>query len=227
MNEERCALEPLLLAASLEAPIARRLAGYGEILLEGNRRANLTGAKTSEALAPHILDSLTLAPFVVDPLVDVGSGGGLPAIPLAIAAGVGVTLIEATAKKVRFLQETLRRLEIAGEVVAGRAEVVAHDPAYRDRFASGTIRAVAGAPTSAELLLPFIEPGGVALLQCGSMTPQDRSALADAALVLAAELEGVIDLGGRCIAVLRKTGPTPPRFPRRTGIPSKRPLCRV
>ena len=226
MNEERCALESLLLAATLEAPIARRLAGYGGMLLEGNRRANLTGAKTPEALAPHILDSLTLAPFVVDPLVDVGSGGGLPAIPLAIAAGVGVTLIEATAKKVRFLQETLRRLEIAGDVVGGRAEVLAHDPAYRDRFASGTIRAVAGAPTSVELLLPFIAPGGVALLQCGSMTPQERSALADAALVLAADLERVIDLGGRCIATLRKAGPTPPRFPRRTGIPSKRPLCR-
>ncbi len=225
MNEERCALERLLPAADLEAPIAERLAEYGGMLLEGNRRSNLTGAKTPEALAPHILDSLTLAPFVVDPLVDVGSGGGLPAIPLAIAVGVAVTLIEATAKKVRFLQETLRRLEIAGEVVGGRAEVVGHDPAYRDRFASGTIRAVAGAPTSAELLLPFIAPGGVALLQCGFMTPQERSALADAALILAAELERVIDLGGRCIAILRKTGPTPPRFPRRTGMPSKRPLC--
>ncbi|MHB8305920.1 MAG: 16S rRNA (guanine(527)-N(7))-methyltransferase RsmG, partial [Vulcanimicrobiaceae bacterium] len=155
MNEERCALECLLLAANLEAPITERLAAFGEMLLEGNRRSNLTGAKTPQALAPHILDSLTLAPLVVDPLVDVGSGGGLPAIPVAIAAGIGVTLIEATAKKVRFLQETLRRLELAGEVVGGRAEVVAHDPAYRDRFASGTIRAVAGAPTSAELLLPF------------------------------------------------------------------------
>ncbi len=226
MNEERCALERLLLAANLEAPITERLAAYGEMLLEGNRRSNLTGAKTPEALAPHILDSLTLEPFVVDPLVDVGSGGGLPAIPLALAAGLGVTLIEATAKKVRFLQETLRRLELAGEVVGGRAEVVAHDPAYRDRFASGTIRAVAGAPASAELLLPFIAPGGVALLQCGAMTAKERNALGDTALVLAAELERVVDLGGRCIAILRKTGPTPLRFPRRTGIPSKRPLCR-
>jgi 16S rRNA (guanine527-N7)-methyltransferase len=212
--------------AGIEGGLAQRFAAYGALLLEANRRTNLTGAKTSDAVLAHLLDSLTLAPFVADPVVDVGSGGGLPAIPIALATGVRISLIEATAKKARFLEEALRKLEIAGEVVSARAEVVAHDPTYRDRFASGTIRAVAGATTSAELLLPFIAPGGVALLQRGSMTTQERTALADAALVLAAELERIVDLeGGRCIVILRKTGPTPPRFPRRTGIPGKRPLC--
>jgi 16S rRNA (guanine527-N7)-methyltransferase len=219
-------LERLLFGVPLEAHIAERVAAYGAMLLEANRRTNLTGAKTSEALLAHLLDSLTLAPFVADPLADVGSGGGLPAIPLAIATGVGITLIEATAKKARFLEETLRRLEIAGEVLSARAEVAAHDPAYRDRFASGTIRAVAGATTSAELLLPFIAPGGAALLQRGSMTLQERAALADAALVLGGELERVVEVDEhRCIAILRKTQPTPARFPRRTGVPGNRPLC--
>lgn len=212
--------------AGVEESLAARLDDYRALLLDANRRTSLTGAKTPEALAPHFLDSLTLVPFVVDPLVDIGSGGGLPAIPLALATGVRATLVEATAKKTRFLEGALRRLGIAGEVVNGRAEIVAHYPAYRDRFASGTIRAVAEATTCAELLLPFIAPGGVALLQRGSMTPKERTALADAALVLAAELERIADVdAGRCIVILRKTGPTPARFPRRTSIPAKRPLC--
>ncbi len=219
-------LEALLAGAGIEQRLVGPLARYGAAVLEGNRTFNLTGAKSAHELVPHIVDSLTVVPFVADSLVDVGSGAGLPAIPVAIATGVPITLIEATGKKARFLQRMLETFELAGEVVAERAEIAARTERLRDAFASGTARAISTAPTVAELLLPFIKPGGVAILQRGTMDAREQSGLADAALVLAAEVgeERTLD-GDRRIVLIRKTGLTPQRFPRRTGIPEKRPLC--
>ncbi len=203
-----------------------RLASYGSLLLRANARTNLTGAKTPDQIAAHIRDSLTLQPYVTSPLVDIGSGGGLPAIPLAIACGVSITLIESNAKKARFLSSALAELELDGEVVARRAEEAAHEERLRERFSCGTCRAVGSATTAAELLLPFIERGGAGLLQRANMSDEEIAALSDAALVLGAELEQLIPLGERrCIAILRKRAPTPLRFPRRAGVPAKRPLC--
>jgi len=203
-----------------------RLTRYGEAVLEANRRFNLTGAKSAEEFAPHILDSLSIAPYVRGPLVDVGSGGGLPAIPLAVVTGVPVTLIETTVKKARFLEEMLAALGVDGRVVAERAEIAGHDPELRSRFATGTARAVSSAPAVAELLLPFIAAGGAAVLQRGTMDERERHALHDAALMLGGQLESETPLDGeRRVIVVRKTAETAIRFPRRTGIPEKRPLC--
>ena len=203
-----------------------RLIRYGEAVLEANRQFNLTGAKTAAEFAPHILDSLTAARLTHVSLVDIGSGGGLPAIPLAIVTGAPVTLIESTVKKARFLAHMLAELELDGEVVAARAEVAGHDARLREHFVTGTARAVSTAPTVAELLLPFIAVGGTAVLQRGAMDDRERHALSDAALMLggAVESETMLD-GGRRIVVVRKTSATGLRFPRRTGIPEKRPLC--
>ena len=206
--------------------VTARLERYAELVIETNKRFNLTGAKTREELEPHIADSLTLAPYVVGPLVDIGSGGGLPAIPIAIATGVRVTLIESTSKKAQFLAHALEELGLEGEVVAQRAEVAAHDERLRERFACGTARAVATAPTVAELLLPFLAIGGVAILQRGTMDAREHSALEDASLMLGARVESETTLDqSRRIVFVRKTGATPLRFPRRTGVPEKRPLC--
>lgn len=220
-------LEALLTAAGVEARLIAPLARYGTLVLEANRTFNLTGAKTAEALAPHLVDSLTVVPFLVgDSLVDVGSGAGLPAIPIALATGVTITLIETTRKKAHFLERVLATLGLAGEVVAERAEVAARTDRLRDAFASGTARAVSTAPTVAELVLPFIKPGGVAILQRGTIDARERAAVADAATMLAAHVEAERPLeGDRRIILVRKSGPTPLRFPRRTGIPEKRPLC--
>ncbi len=220
-------IEILLREAKIEAGIASRLAAYGEMLLLANRQTNLTGAKSPEALVPHLLDSLTLAPFIAGPLVDVGSGAGLPAIPLALALGIEITMIEATAKKAAFLELALHRLELRGEVVAERAETAARSDRLRDAYQSGTCRAVASGATTAELLLPFVRPSGLAILQRGKISEAERAAVADAALVLGGELEGIVNLpnGERSIVLLRKTIPTPPRFPRRTGVAQRRPLC--
>jgi 16S rRNA (guanine527-N7)-methyltransferase len=194
--------------------------------LESNRKFNLTGAKTEAEFAEHLLDSLTIVPYVTGPYVDVGSGAGLPAIPVAIATGARVTMIETTRKKAAFLQHALEAFGIEGEVVAERAEVAAHDEKYRERFASATARAVALAPTVAELVLPFIEIGGLAIFQRGTMDARERTALEDASLMLGGRVETEHQLDGeRRIVLVRKMGATAIRFPRRNGVPEKRPLC--
>ncbi len=219
-------LRALLEAGGAPPEQLDRLARYGDAVLEANRQFNLTGAKTAIEFAPHILDSLTVARLTHVSLLDIGSGGGLPAIPLAIVTGVPVTLIESSVKKARFLAHMLDELDLAGEVVAARAEVAGRDPRLREHFTTGTARAVSTAPTVAELLLPFIAVGGVAVLQRGTMDERERHALTDAALMLGAQVEGETQLDGeRRIVLVRKTAPTGTRFPRRTGIPEKRPLC--
>jgi len=203
-----------------------RLARYAELLLEATRNVNVTGARTPDAIAEQIADALTLVPFVRGSLVDVGTGGGLPGIPVAIVREIPVTLIEATAKKVAFLQAALEVLELDGTAVAGRAETLAHDPAYRERFEHATARAVGSMPTVLELTLPFVRVGGSAFLQRGAVSPEERNAAADAALVLGGEVTEEIPTDGeRRIVVVRKHEPSPGRFPRRTGVPHKRPLC--
>ncbi|HUA08522.1 MAG TPA: 16S rRNA (guanine(527)-N(7))-methyltransferase RsmG [Candidatus Acidoferrales bacterium] len=219
-------LRALLEAGGVLPEHLDRLAHYGEAVLEANRSFNLTGAKSATEFAPHILDSLTIARFVSESLVDVGSGGGLPAIPLAIVTGVPVTMIETTLKKARFLAQMLAELELSGEVVAARAEVAGHDPRLRGHFMTGTARAVATAPAVAELLLPLIAVGGRAVLQRGTIDERERNALSDAAVMLGGAVEDEVAIDGeRRVILVRKMAASATRFPRRTGIPEKRPLC--
>jgi len=140
--------------------------------------------------------------------------------------GVPVTLIDATAKKVAFLRDALAALQLEGEAVAGRAETLARDPRFRGRFAHATARAVGSAPTVLELTLPFVAEGGTALLQRGRMGPGERDAARDAALALGGEVTDELHAGGeRRVLVVVKRAATPARFPRRVGIPRKRPLA--
>jgi 16S rRNA (guanine527-N7)-methyltransferase len=224
--EDRAALRRLLEQGGVDPGFVDALAHYGELLLETNRHFNLTGASTPAELAPHILDSLTLVPYIQASLVDVGSGGGLPAIPLAIATGLPITLVESVTKKAAFLEAAIGTLGLNGRVIPQRAELAGRDPELREQFGSATARAVSSAPTVLELVIPFLKVGGIAVLQRGKMDPRERNAVVDAAPMLGAELAEEVALNGdRRILVVRKTMPTPTRFPRRAGVPEKRPLC--
>ena len=222
------AIRAALAGLSDDPAVLAKLERYVELFLERNAAMNLSAARDPQAVAGHVRDSLAIADLVRDPLVDIGSGGGFPAIPLAIATGARATLIESTAKKARFLEEVVRELGLAVAVRAERAEDAARDPALRGQFASATARGVASAPAVIELAIPFLEVGGVAVLQRGRLDAAERTAAGDAALVLGAELEDEIVAGDgdeRRVLLVRKLVPTAQRFPRRAGIPSKRPLC--
>jgi 16S rRNA (guanine527-N7)-methyltransferase len=219
-------LHSALCDRGIEPRLVEPLARYARLVLDANRKFNLTGAKSENEFVEHLLDSLTVAPYVTGPYVDVGSGAGLPAVPVAIATGARLTLVETTRKKAAFLREAIAALGVDGEVIAERAEAAAHEERLRGRFASATARAVATAPAVAELVLPFLAVGGVAVLQRGTMDARERTALEDAALVLGGivEAEHPVD-GDRRIVLVRKTAATSARFPRRAGVPEKRPLC--
>lgn len=203
-----------------------RLARYGELLLERNREFNLTGARDADAIAAQIADALTLLPLLGEgELIDVGTGGGLPAIPLAIVSAIRATLVDATAKKIAFVSAAIAQLGLKGDALAVRAERLGSDPQYRDRFAYATARAVASAPVVIELTLPFLAPNGRALLQRGTMSASEREAARQTALALGGEVTAELPLEGeRRILVVTKRSPTPARFPRRVGVAQKRPL---
>ncbi|MGH7738498.1 MAG: 16S rRNA (guanine(527)-N(7))-methyltransferase RsmG [Candidatus Tyrphobacter sp.] len=225
---EKRSLRERLLAFGLEADAAERLASYGMAVLDANTRFNLTGAKTAEHIFEQIASSLTLLPYAQGPLADLGSGAGFPAVPIAIAGGLAVTMIESNAKKALFLRRTAETLGLRFEIRCERAETAAHREGLREAFVSASARAVASVTTAIELVLPFVEVGGLAILPRGRLSKAERDALADAAMILGGELEAVhaAKTGGE-IALVRKRNRTPQRFPRRTGIPAKRPLCDV
>jgi len=178
----------------------------------------LTGlVSLDEARRVLLDDALRALPLVADaegPVVDVGSGTGSPGIPLAVALpGRRFTLLEARRRRCDFLVEAAAELPNV-EVVWGRAE---EQPV--DRYEVALAKALAKPPVAAELTLPLVRPGGIALLWVGETAEPER--VARAAAVVAGRLERTED----GLLVLRKIAPTPPGFPRRPGRPGKRPLA--
>jgi 16S rRNA (guanine527-N7)-methyltransferase len=178
--------------------------------------------------AVHVDDALTAIPILErlapEAIVDVGSGGGSPGLPLALATGWRVTLLEATGAKCDFLRAAAAALEAPCGVIHARSEDHAR-AAGRDAYDLALARSLAAPPVAAELCLPLVRPGGHVLLWTAAT---DAEAVAAAAGEVAGGLVEVVATGeNRRLLLLRKTGPTPTRFPRRPGMASKRPLVRV
>ena len=178
----------------------------------------LTSLAGEEARRVHLDESLAALETVErfeGPIVDVGSGGGAPGIPLANALpDRQVTLLEATRRKCDFLERWTADLPNL-RIVCGRAE---EQPL--DAWGVAVAKALAPPPVAAEWCLPLVAPGGAAVLYVGPTAQADR--VAQVAELLAAELEPDSPPG---LLVLRKLGPTPPGFPRRPGVARKRPLA--
>jgi 16S rRNA (guanine527-N7)-methyltransferase len=185
-----------------------------EALLE---TPGLTSVSREDARRVHVDESLTALEIIRQfdgVIVDVGSGGGAPGIPLAAALpDREVTLLESNRRKCTFLERWARELPNV-EVVCARAE---EQPV--DRWGVAVAKALASPPVAAEWCLPLVAPGGVAILYVGPSASEHR--VASVAEQLRAEpLESPPGL-----LVLRKTGPTPAGFPRRPGVARKRPLA--
>lgn len=230
------------LGIEFEPGDVERLGRFLGLLLEANRSVNLTAIRERDAAwERHILDALALLPVVasVEPaepdqplrLVDVGSGGGLPGIPLAICMpGLEVTLLEATGKKASFLELAASALELANvRVVNERAEHAGRwstrqHPSLRETFDIAAARAVGHTAVVAELCVPLVRVGGLVVLVKGERADEEL-AEAGAALELlgATHVETIPTPTGRLV-VLEKTRPTARDYPRRDGEPKRRPL---
>lgn len=226
---------------------------YYRELTDWNRRANLTAITGyEETQVRHFLDSLTVclpyAPADANPLtlppgagrvVDIGSGAGFPGLPLKLAfPEIELHLVESVGKKTAFLQHMVGLLELDGvEVHNARAEESARRPDLRESFDLALVRGVARTSLLLEYALPFCRPPGemervggrTVALKHGGLEPElAEASLAlselggQAAGVIPVNLDGLTD--DRVVAIFEKTAPTPDRYPRRVGIPAKRPL---
>ncbi len=204
-----------------------RLRRYLDELYRWNLRVNLTAIPREEAEtrhageARHLLASAAPAPGAR--VVDIGAGGGVPGLVMAILRpDLRVVLVEADRRKAGFL---LHAAAVCGcaqvEVVSRRAEEVGHDPAHRGGYDLAVSRAAALAPVLCELALPLLRAGG-RLVALVTDAPRDARAAAAAAAACGGGTPEVVAPG---ILAITKVGPTPERFPRRPGVPARRPLC--
>ncbi|MCO5178273.1 MAG: 16S rRNA (guanine(527)-N(7))-methyltransferase RsmG [Thermomicrobiales bacterium] len=216
----------------LDGDTSTRLAAYLDVLLETNQVMNLTRiTDPDDAQIKLLADSLDLLRFIPDDahsVIDIGSGCGVPGMPIAIARpDLFVTLVDATAKKARFLDEAADKLGLTNvEAIQARAEELGRIPKRRERFAVATARAVARLATLAELTLPFVRLGGVAILPKGSAANDELVEATYAIGMLGGKPRGVFasNVEGTRIVVIDKVRATPAQFPRRTGLPNSSPL---
>lgn len=233
----RVSLERLLEtdAPPLPAGFHDRIEAFVRLLLDANARMNLTRIVEPDAVARlHLLDALSAVPLL-DELapagaLDLGSGGGVPGIVLALARpGVPWTLVDSVRKKADTLRGFVSALELAGvTVVAERAEHLGRDPAHREQHDLVTARACAALPVLAEYALPLVRIGGSVVAWKGLIGEEELRAGREAASSLGGELEirgtGIAALGDHRFVVIRKVTATPDRYPRRPGELAKQPL---
>jgi 16S rRNA (guanine527-N7)-methyltransferase len=215
---------------------------YFEELVAWNQQFNLTAITDYEQVqVRHFVDSLSclLAEEVKLAFgranaraIDIGTGAGFPGIPLKLVCpGLRLTLLEATGKKVSFLEHIVERLGLHRvTVIHARAEDLAHDPLHRQQYDLALARAVADLPVLVEYMLPFCQVGGWVIAQKGEAGAAEAWSAERSITLLGGELRRVmpVELPGlsedRSLVVIEKVSPTPEAYPRRPGIPSKRPI---
>jgi 16S rRNA (guanine527-N7)-methyltransferase len=210
---------------------------YEQELLRWNAHTNLTAIREEEKIrTKHFLDSFTclLALRELPPtrLIDIGTGAGFPGIPLKIILpSLRLTLVESVGKKADFCRHVVQVLGLSGvEVLNLRAEEVGQMAEHRQQYDWAAARAVANLPVLAEYLLPLVRIGGRALAQKGESGPAEAHSAEHAFNLLGGRLRQVVPVtlpgvaDERYLVIIEKVAATPPQYPRRVGIPAKRPL---
>lgn len=222
---------------SLTPPQINALEIYATELVDWNKRYSLTAIHEPELVrVKHFLDSLSafsaLRNTPVARVVDVGTGAGFPGLPLKILCPqIQLTLVESVEKKARFCEHIIERLGLERvEIVRERAEIIGQNRRFREQFDWAVARAVALMPILMEYLLPLVRVGGHALAMKGESGPAEIHSADNALDLLGGRLQRLIPMTlpgvveQRYLVVVDKVAATPEKYPRRVGIPTKRPL---
>ena len=210
-----------------------RLEKYLELLIEWNRQMDLTSVPDEEMAERHFVDSLL--PLTIEnlfpescTLIDVGTGAGFPGLVLAaVRPDMQVTLLEAQQKRCTFLKTVCDALQLKNvTIIHDRAETLGKNDAHREMYIRAVARAVAPMNVLCEYLLPFVQPGGMAVCWKGPQVEQEKPDGNAAARKLGGSDIVVLPVqqGGHVVACVKKTDKTRPQYPRKNGIPTKRPL---
>lgn len=237
------------LGLSLTPAQIQQFERYSRELLLWNEKFNLTAITDPRQVETrHFLDSLSCLLALADAsersvaswlsssvqALDVGSGAGFPGLPLKIVwPRLQLTLLESRQKKVGFLQHIVSELGLqAVNAIHARAETLAHDPLHRERYGLVLARAVAELPVLLEYALPFCRRGSLVLAQKGEAAMAEAIGSERALALLGGRIRKVVNVEvpglaeTRHIMVVEKVAPTPDAYPRRPGMPQKRPLYR-
>ena len=219
-----------LLGLELNDTACDTLCAFGAAMVKQNEVMNLTGITDDKGVANlHLLDSLTVmasADLAGKTLIDVGCGAGFPGVPLAIASGAKVTLLDSLGKRMKWLESCLPPLGIEAECVTARAEEAV--ATRRESYDFATSRAVARLNILLELTAPYVKVGGAVLAMKGALAKEELQEAQSAIKKLGLKLEEVkefpIDGTNHAVIVLRKVAPTPKQFPRRFAKIKQAPL---
>lgn len=221
---------------TLTDDMTAQLDRYAQLLVEWNEKMNLTGITDPYGIVVrHFVDSLTAAPLIPAgaAVIDVGTGAGFPAIPLAVARpDIHVTLLDSLQKRLTFLDTVCRELGLSCVRVHARAEDGGRSAALRDHFDVAIARAVAALPTLCEYCLPFVRPGGLFVAMKGPESENEIEGALIAAGTLAARHEDTVSLAVPCgeetlsrrLIVFKKIGNTPKAYPRAPKKIAQKPL---
>lgn len=210
---------------------------YKELLKEWNTKINITAITDDEEIdIKHFLDSLT--PFVTDifegkkKIIDIGTGGGFPGLPLKIVnPNLEVTLLDSLNKRIVFLNEVISELELNGiEAIHGRAEELSLKPAFREKYDVSISRAVASLDTLSEYCIPFVKTGGYFISMKGSDVDKELRLSKNAIKTLGGKIveKKLVQIPESDIVhsliIIEKIRETPTKYPRGGGKPKKKPL---
>lgn len=210
---------------------------YAKIMLKYNEVMNLTAiTDPDEIREKHFLDSVTL---VLSgklekgcSLIDIGAGAGFPSVPVKVVRDdIKLTMLDSLNKRVNFLNEVITELKMENAVaIHSRAEDAGKDKKLRERFDVATARAVADLAVLAEYALPFVKVGGYFVAMKGNSPEEEINNAKKAIREMGGEIEKVEEVllpSGikHSLVIIRKVIPTPSKYPRKAGKPSKEPIC--
>ena len=208
---------------------------YMNLLLEWNEKINLTAiTDVDDIILKHFIDSMTVLKYIEKDksIIDVGTGAGFPGIPIAILReDVKITLLDSLNKRINFLNEVCSELKINNiETIHGRAEEAGQNKQYREKYDIAVSRAVANMTTLSEYLIPFVKVGGICICMKGCEIDHELEQAKFAIKELGGKIEKVEKFNlpdsdiERNIVIIKKIKPTPNRYPRKAGMPSKMPI---